>query len=541
MRPPVFDGGFSDIWQGIAKAAPDRPAMITPSGHRWSYERFAREARGLGAHLRAQGLQPGDRVGIVLYNRPEFLITMFACLASGFTPVPMNFRYRSIELAELLTDSEPRALVHAQSFRSLVDDAVELAHAGISLIEVADDGLPVSRAAAWEDAIAQDADMPPRASEDGEMWIYTGGTTGRPKAVRWRVVDMFRSKLFSIYDMNGLEQPGSLEDAVATATRYERTQLVNLPLAPFMHGTALSLAINALAIGGTVLITSSPRFDAAAAVRLAIRENATQLVVAGDAVAIPLVDAAERMGVSLPLVTSVVSSGMRFSAVTKRRLHRLGDLSIHDIIASSEGGGFAVTVTTAAEEVPGRARLYPDAVVLDEEGHAVDDVPGARGVLARAGAIPLGYFRDEEKTAAAFPVIGGVRYVMPGDWVVVEDDRHVEFLGRGNAVINSGGEKVYPDEVEDALLAHPAVQDAVVVGVPEVRFGEIVAALVVLRDGREADEAELTEFVGARIASYKKPRAVVFRDSIPRGVSGKIDLTRLRAEVADELQQGARS
>jgi fatty-acyl-CoA synthase len=341
--------------------------------------------------------------------------------------------------------------------------------------------------------------------------------------------------------MNGFVQPASLEEALATATGYQRSQLVNLPLAPFMHGTALSLAINALAVGGAVLVTSSPRFDPAAAVRLAIAGSATQLVVAGDAVAIPLVDAAERMNVSLPLVTSVVSSGMRFSAATKKRLHRLGDLSIHDIIASSEGGGFAVTVTTAAEEVPGRARLYPDAVVIDEQGRSVEDVPGARGVLARAGAIPLGYFGDEEKTAAAFPVIGGVRYVMPGDWVVVEDDRHVEFLGRGNAVINSGGEKVYPDEVEQALLTHAAVQDAVVVGVPDDRFGEIVAAVVVLRDGHEATGADLAEFVGSRIASYKKPREVVFRSGIPRGITGKVDLARLRAEVADELQQEART
>lgn len=538
MRP-VFDGGFSDVWQGIARVAPDREALATPSGHRWTYGRFAREARGLGAYLTEQGLRPGDRVGIVLYNRPEFLITMFACLAYGFTPVPMNFRYRSIELAGLLMDSEPRALVYARSFRPLVDDAVEIAHSATALIEVADEGVASPAAVGWDDAVAGDGTMPERAPADGEMWIYTGGTTGRPKAVRWRVVDMFRSKLFSIYDMNGLEQPADVDEAVAAAVRYQRTQLVNLPLAPFMHGTALSLAINALAVGGLVLITSSPRFDPEAAVRLAIREDATQIVVAGDAVAIPLVDAAERMNAALPLLTSVVSSGMRFSAPTKRRLHRLGDLAIQDIIASSEGGGFAVTVTRSADEVPGRARLYPDAVVIDETGRPVGDEPGARGMLARAGAIPLGYFRDEEKTAAAFPTIGGVRYVMPGDWVILEDDRHVEFLGRGSTVINTGGEKVYPDEVEDALLSHPAVQDAVVVGVPDERFGEIVAALVVLRDGQDATQADLAGYVGERIAAYKKPRAVVFRASIPRGVSGKVDMARLRAEVADELQQEA--
>ncbi|GAA3763768.1 acyl-CoA synthetase [Microbacterium kribbense] len=535
----MIDGTFSDIWQAVARAEPDRLAMATPSGHRFTYGRFAREARGLAAHFSACGLRPGDRVGIVLYNRPEFLTTLFACLALGLTPVPMNFRYRSIELAALLMDSKPRALVYAASLRNLVAEATGIARGDIHLVEVTDVWTPRAHATPWAEAIAAGGALPDRAPADGEMWIYTGGTTGQPKAVRWRVVDMFRSKLFSIYDMNGLAQPASLDEAVATALQYDHAQLVNLPLAPFMHGTAMSLAINALAVGGAVLVTSSLRFDADAAVRLALQDRATQIVVAGDAVAMPFADAAERMGVTLPLVRAIVSSGMRFSTATKRRLHRLGDLTIQDIIASSEGGGFAVTVTTGVDDLPGRARLYPDAVVLDENGRPVDDRVGARGMLARSGTIPIGYFRDEEKTAAAFPVIEGVRYVMPGDWVVVEDDRHVEFLGRGSAVINSGGEKVYPDEVEEALLAHPAVRDAVVVGVPDERFGEIVAAAVVLGETDSATGDDLAAWVGGRLAAYKKPRAVVFRTGIARGVTGKIDLARLRAELMDELNERA--
>ena len=538
-RPAMLDGGFSDIWQGIARAAPDRIAMVTPSGHRWTYGRFAREAGALGSRLSGLGLRPGDRVGIVLYNRPEFLITLFACLAHGFTPVPMNFRYRGIELAGLLMDSEPRAIVYAGSYRALVADAVAIAHEAVAFIEVSDEGTATSEAIPWDEVIAGDGVLPERAPADGEMWIYTGGTTGQPKAVRWPAIEMLRSKLFSIYDMNGLEQPASLDAAVATALHYGRAQLVNLPLAPFMHGTALSLAISALALGGTVVVTSSARFHPDAAVRLALREGATQIVVAGDAVAIPLADAAERMNVTLPLVSSVVSSGMRFSASTKHRLHLLGDLAITDIIASSEGGGFAVTVTKGVGDLPGRARLYPDAVVIDENGRRVDDTVGARGMLARPGAIPIGYFRDEERTAAAFPVIDGVRYVMPGDWVIVEDDRHVEMLGRGSAVINSGGEKIYPDEVEDVLLSHPAVRDAVVVGVPDERFGEIVAAAIVLGESGTATQAELAGYVGERLAPYKKPRAIVFRSRIARGVTGKIDLALLRAEMVQELHERA--
>lgn len=533
----MFDGGFSDIWQAIARAAPDRTALATPSGHRWSYRRFAAEAAGVGAHLHDAGLRAGDRVGIVVHNRPEFLITMFACLAHGFTPVPLNFRYRSIELAGLLGDSEPRALAYAGSYRALIDEAIAIGGpGGLELIEVPDTAAPAGDRTAWGDAAGREGMLPAQAPADGEMWIYTGGTTGQPKAVRWLVRDMFRSKLFSIYDMNGLPQPATVDEAVAIALDYGRGQLVNLPLAPFMHGTALSLAINALAIGGQVLATSTASYDPAAAVRLALVAGATQIVVAGDAVAIPLADAAERMRVTLPLVTSVVSSGMRFSASTKRRLHSLGGMAVHDIIASSEGGGFAVTVTHTVDELPGRARLYPDVAVIDESGRRVDDIAGARGILARPGAIPIGYFRDPEKTAAMFPVIDGVRYVSPGDWVVVEDDRHVVFLGRGNAVINTGGEKVYPDEVEQVILAHPAVRDAVVVGVPDDRFGEIVAAAVVTRDEHELTGDELAAFVGERIASYKKPRVVVFRSAITRAVTGKVDLALIRAEMIAEVE-----
>jgi fatty-acyl-CoA synthase len=543
----MFEETFSDVWQAIARVSPARTALVTPSGHRWTFERFAREAAGLGAHLHERGLRSGDRVGIVLHNRPEFLITMFACLAHGFTPVPMNFRYRNVELAELLTDSGPRALVFARSYRAVIDDALAISGGTVERVEVvddvdrgADDRMPAPYAAEWDQAVGTPGTLPDRAPADGEMWIYTGGTTARPKAVRWRVADMFRSKLFSIYDMNGLAQPTSLAQAVAVTEHYQRPQLVNLPLAPFMHGTALSLAINALTVGGQVVVTAAASFDADAAVRLALRFGVTQIVVAGDAVAIPFVDAAERLGVRLPLVTSIVSSGMRFSSGTKRRLHVLGRLAIQDIIASSEGGGFAVTVTNSADELPGRARLYPDAAVLDADGRPVHDVVGARGMLARSGTIPLGYFRDEEKTAATFPDIDGVRYVMPGDWVTVEEDRHVEFLGRGNAVINTGGEKVYPDEVEEVLLSHAAVQDAVVVGVPDDRFGEIVAAMVVLRAGQTPGDAHLATYVGDRIAAYKKPRAIVFRDAITRGASGKIDLARVRAELVDDLHHSER-
>ena len=220
---------------------------------------------------------------------------------------------------------------------------------------------------------------------------------------------------------------------------------------------------------------------------------------------------------------------MRFSPETKRGLHELGDLTIFDMLASTEGGGFAVTTTTGVGDLPGRPKLFPTAVVLDENMNEVQDRPGALGVLAQRGALPLGYHGDREKTEATFPVIGGVRHVVPGDWVRVEDDRHIEFLGRGSGVINMGGEKVYPLEVEEALLSHLGVTDAVVLGVPDARFGEIVAA-VVERQGDVSAE-QLLAHVDRLLAGYKRPRHVLFRSSMDRTPTGKVDIPTARDEV----------
>jgi fatty-acyl-CoA synthase len=282
--------------------------------------------------------------------------------------------------------------------------------------------------------------------------------------------------------------------------------------------------------------TSSPRYDPEEALRLIADYGATRLIVAGDAVAIPLVEAAERLGVAtLGRVDSVISSGMRFGDATKARLHALGEIAVMDMLASTEGGPFAVNTTTRADDLPGAFRLLPGAVVLDERQEEVQDRPGAIGVLGFRGSLPKGYHDDEEKTRAAFPVLRGVRHVVPGDLVEVLEDHRVVLLGRGSSVVNTGGEKVYPAEVEEALLEHPAIADALVLGVPDPRFGEAVTAVVVPEPGAAVDVPELLAFVARRLAGYKKPRHVVVRASLERSPHGKVDLPRLRAAVIAEL------
>ncbi|VXA90888.1 AMP-binding protein [Citricoccus sp. K5] len=546
-----MSGQHSLVWQGIAAADPDRTAVVGADGRTWTYGQLTRDAAGLARALQDHGVRPGDRLAILLYNRPEFLIAVYACLATGIIPAPLNYRIRSADLAQLLADSQASALVAPDSLGEVVDGALELLASPPVLIRVEDtpgrpaggattDREPDSRTVlCWDQAVNRDGSLPPSPPEDAELWIYTGGTTGRPKAARWVASDLFASQLFSTYTVLGLEPPGDVAGAVAAAMDARTPHVVTLPLAPFIHGTALTVSLSTLVLGGTVLTTDSPRLDAEAAVRLAGERGATRLVVAGDAVAIPVLDAADRLGLRLGHVTSVYSSGMRFSPETKRRFHEQGEVSIVDLLATTEGGGFAVTQTDGADDLPGRPRLFPTAVVLDEGLNEVQDRVGALGILASHGALPRGYHGDERKTAETFPMIRGKQHVVPGDWVRVLEDRHIEFLGRGSSVVNTGGEKVYPQEVEEALLSHPSVLDAVVVGLPDARFGEIVAAAVAVQDATPA--TAILDHAASRLAGYKKPRHVMVRPVLDRSPQGKLNLAQLRQDMTRDREAQGRT
>lgn len=538
-------GHYSDVWQAIAAAFPERPAVISRE-RTLTYGELVREAGGLAATLKTLGLRPGDAMAILSYNRPEYIVALLACLATGVAPVPLNFRYRAGEVEALLRDSGAKAVLFPAALGELAAAATKAIDEPPALISIDDGAAHQIGSIHYTDAIAPDVPLPTTPPPGGELRIYTGGTTGRPKAVVWGAEDILSVQLYSIYAPSGLSLPESIDDVVRIAADPATPRVVTLPLAPFMHGTALFTSMNTMVLGGTILVQASASFDPGDAAALALAEGATRLVVAGDAVALPLVEEAERARredprapVIFDTVRSVISSGMRFSADTKRRMHELGDVTIIDLLASTEGGPYAVNTTSSAAEVPGRLRLLPGAVVLDEEFREVQEEPGGRGILAFRGTLPKGYWRDEVKTAETFPVVGGVRHVMPGDWAVADGVGHVELLGRGSAVVNTGGEKVYPAEVEEVLLAHPAVRDAVVFGTPDPRLGETVSAVIAPADGADVDVDELREFVGRRLAGYKKPRVLLVRASLERTPHGKVDLTRMRAWVADDGRTAA--
>lgn len=521
---------YSDLWQGIAEAVPDRTAVATGDGET-TWARLHAEASALAAHLSGLGLRTGDSAATLLYNRAEFLAFMWACLAIGVAPVAINYRYRSSEVRDLLLDSESRAFLVPSSLGGLSSEAAS--GLDLALIAVADDDTPVPGASSYADIVAAGGEMPPAAPRGADMRLYTGGTTGSPRAVVWDLDTLLVARRHSTWGLIGQEPPADLAGAVAIAADPDRPRVVTLPMSPLLHGTAQSATMATLALGGTIVMHAMARMDVDAAYGLIGRYGATRLIVAGDVLALPLAEAAER-GDGLPTVTSVISSGMRFSDEAKARLHALGDMTIVDMFASSEGGPYALGTSRSADELPAPLTLTPEAVLLDPSGRELPLTKGALGLVAFRGILPRGYYGDPKKTAETFRRMNGHRYVVPGDWARARGDGTIDLLGRLSAVVNTGGEKVYPAEVEQTLMEHPDVADAVVFGLPDQRFGEVVCAMVAGPD--DLDREQVAAFVGGRLAGYKKPRHVFVRESLDRTQTGKVELPRVKAEASAELE-----
>lgn len=536
LPAPRWDLNWSTLWDGVVRAAPHAPAVIMGDLVRTYRELEDRSARLAAAFVR-MGVGRADKVGVCAYNLPEYLEVVYAAFKLGAVPVNMNFRYGAKELAQLLQTSRARVVVHPSSLRASVSAAVGLVDDAIVRIEVDDDRSPTDERAVHYEAELQerwdpDPNVDHRSGAD-ELFMFTGGTTGTPKAVVWRHGDLLDAQLVSIAQPLSVPVPQSVPELTSLAVRVAAHAPTTLPLAPFMHATALFMAMDTLAVGGTVVLTGSARFDPAHALAVAGSHGVTQLIIAGNAIALPLLEALTEAEVDgepydLSPLRAIISSGMAWTDEVKAGILARTDATLMDILGSSEGGPYAYSFVSSASDLPSRIELARGAVVLDESGHPV--APGEAGVLAYSGPMPTGYFEDPERTAKTYRVIDGVRWVTVGDWVRLLDDRGgIEFLGRGSAVVNTGGEKVYPAEVEEALLQHPAVTDAAVFGVADARWGQVVVAAVAAPDAAAVSEESLRVFAKARLAGYKAPQRIVVLPSLDRSPSGKLDLAKLTA------------
>jgi 3-oxocholest-4-en-26-oate---CoA ligase len=535
--PPVGDHNVAALHEAITAVVPER-GCIVGRRRRLSWADVTDRSRRLATVLRDAGIglradptavepweSPHDHVALYLVNGPEYLEAMLGAWKARAAPVNVNYRYVATELAHVLRDSRARAIVVGGRFTGTLAEVLpELPD--LELVLQVDDGSPaplLPGAVAYEDALAKARpDAPTGLSPDDRYVLYTGGTTGAPKGVLWRQGDFLATCL-------GVT--GTADELVAAASR--RTDLRSLPSAPFMHGAAHWNAISAWMSGGTIVLPDDPgRLDPADILATCERERVTSLQIVGDAFARPLLDELRRTRYDLGALGRLLSGGAVLSAPVKAALvEAVPGLGIVDVLGSSETGRQAIADADART-----ASFTPSGTtaVLSED-RTREVLPGSEevGWLAQRGRVPLGYLGDPQKSAATFPVIDGTRYAVAGDHVRWLPDGCLELLGRDSATINSGGEKVYAEEVEQALTAHPAVHDALVVGRPHPRWGqEIVAVLSARADAPDRpDDAQLRTHCRSLIASYKVPKAFHWVDQVHRSPSGKPDYTWARSVV----------
>ncbi len=509
---------LGDLFEAVADAVGGRPAVVA-GGRRLSFADLEGRANRLAHVLADHGVGPGDRVALMLRNGNEYLEAMLAAFKLRASPVNVNTRYTTDELRYLLTDASPRMVVHEPDLASSVREA-------LAVPASADDVALLARGAPYEAALAGASARRPdiERSGDDRYVLYTGGTTGLPKGVVWRHEDLLFAAL-------GGGNPGGdaatvPADVVAHA---EAGRTRCLPASPFTHGTAHWVALSTLLHGGTVIVDTTAAFDPDRLWALAARESATVLVIVGDAFARPLADALagdpERGDLSDLLV--ILSGGAVLSPVVRDALlEHLPWAVVVDGYGTSETGGQGQMPVWAGQSHHCLLRFHVDAdtAVLDDAGRPAPPGSGLVGRLARRGHIPVGYLGDPAASAETFLELHGQRWAVPGDLARVEADGSVTLFGRGGSSINSGGEKVFPEEVEMVLKAHPAVFDAVVFGVDDERFGQRVGTVVAARPGHAIEVEELHRHCRARMADFKVPHRVVVVDEVRRRPSGKADL-----------------
>ncbi len=519
---------IADLAEHTIDAVPDRIAVIC-GDDQITFAELEQKANRLAHYLIDHGVRKDDKVGLYCRNRIEIVIAMLGIVKAGAILVNVNYRYVEGELRYLFDNSDMVALVHERQYADKVANVLP-AVPNVKTVLVVDDGSSVPEevyrrygGVDFDDAIAQgspERDFGPRSADDIYL-LYTGGTTGFPKGVMWRHEDIYRVLLGGT-DFGTGEFVADEYDHARQATA--APPMVRFPIPPMIHGATQSATWMALFAGHTVVL--APEFDAEEVWRTVAKHKVNLLFFTGDAMGRPLLDALEGAEHDLSQLFLLASTAALFSPSLKERFcELLPNRVITDSIGSSETGfgGTSIVAKGATQAGGPRVSIDKRTTVLDDDGNEVVPGSGVRGVIAKRGNIPVGYYKDEEKTRQTFKVINGVRYAIPGDYATVEADGTVTMLGRGSVSINTGGEKVYPEEVEAALKGHPDVFDALVVGVPDPRYGQQVAAVVAPRPGRRPTLADLDAFVRSDIAGYKVPRSLWLVDEVKRSPAGKPD------------------
>jgi fatty-acyl-CoA synthase len=523
---------FADIWENLADALPDSQALVHGSLHR-SWSEFDRRAASLARFLLDAGCGHQEKVAFYLHNGPEYMEAFAACSKASLVHVNTNYRYGDDELTYLWTDADAVCVL----FHGVFGRTVERLRSRVPNVHTwlwVDDGS--GDCPSWATSYQEAVTVPvvghvrgPRGrSGDDLVLLYTGGTTGMPKGVMWRQGDLIA--LVDRANRQPLPLDSDLDSAGFSPSVRARTGApgpITLAACPLIHGTGMLNAANTLCQGGSVVTLTSRHFDAAELLDTVDSEAVKGVIIVGDAYAKPILRALEENPGRWDMSTLrlMISSGVMWSSETKQGLSRhIPRLIMVDGFGSSEAIGMGESVSrrgksaSTATFAPG-----PNAVVLTEDGQLVKPGSGEIGRIGVRGHTPIGYYKDPEKSAVTFPVVDGVRYSLPGDFATIDVDGTITLLGRGSLSINTAGEKVFPEEVEEVLKTHPSVRDALVVGIPHDRFGQAVTAVVETETGVDFDEDAVIAHVKARLARYKAPRSILVVGSLGRAANGKVD------------------
>ena len=521
---------YATLWEAIADKIGDEDAIVTGTNRR-TWTEYENRASRLAKAFSEAGLGVGSKIGIYLWNGNEYLESQFAGMKIRGVPININYRYLDEELLYLLDNSDAEALVFHTSLSDRVAQVKDRAKGVRLWIEVDDGGDSLPGAVAYEGVIAGH-DPAPRITRDPTdlYMLYTGGTTGMPKGVMYETGGMLQSFIGILFPMLGLGLPEvrDIPELVARITK-EGRGVVSIPTCPLMHGTGMWLgAMLPHCAGARVVMLEGRSFDAKELLQKIAGERATQLVIVGDAFAKPILAALEESRdadstVDLSSVQLMISSGVMWTREVKQALLEWHDFMLVDAMGSTEGSMGTQITTRGNVGETAKFAMGPATKVFTEDGREVQPGSGESGMVAAGGAVPIGYYKDEEKSRATFREIDGIRYSFPGDWARVEADGTLTLLGRGSNCINTAGEKVYPEEVEEAVKAHEDVFDCLVVGVDDEKFGQRVTGVVSLHSGRSVSSDTLRAFTKTKLAGYKIPKQLFVVDRVERAANGKAD------------------
>ncbi|MDG2261355.1 MAG: AMP-binding protein [Actinomycetota bacterium] len=525
-----MDLHFASAWELVADTVPNSEAIIQ-GDRRIKWGDYESSAARFAAAIEKAGVDAGSKVSLYLWNCPEYLIAQFGSFKHECCPINVNYRYLDDELVYLVDNSDSEVLVFHSSLGDRVARVMDKLPNIKAFVEVDDGGEHVEGSISWDHFVA----VEPQARRDRDpsdrYMLYTGGTTGMPKGVMYEN-HAFAAQHYAQFDVLNLPvpTPTSLQMIPPFAKFiHDMARMISVPCCPLMHGTGMWVGVMPIHhVGGAVVLLEGRSFDAHELLELTEREGVTRHVIVGDAFARPIAKAMEERAAAGTLpdissVTQVISSGAMWSAEIKQIMTEHMNAVLVDALGSTEGGGYGA-VTTDKSGGASTAKFQPadDTLIIDEDGNVIPRSSGGIGLLC-SNTAARGYYKDAQKTAAAFREINGGWYVITGDWATHELDGTITLHGRGSNCINSGGEKIYPEEVEEAMKTHADIDDCYVIGIPDERFGNRIIAVAGCTTAANPSEDELRTYLRGKISGYKIPKQILLVGDFRRAPNGKAD------------------